>query len=123
MLAGRRLRRLMRETIRAIMKEFVTAISARSMMEGWLKTCWRVSPFVKMPIMGGSRIRARKTSIAARYMAYFRAFFDDNAFRTSLILRLYSKSPLQFYLQLLFFCGINVSLQSPEPSSLSIRPF
>jgi len=84
------------ETRRAIMKEFVTAMSARFMSEGWLKTCWRVSLFVKIPMIGGSRIKLRKIMIAARYMVYFNGFFDDSAFRASLILRLYSDSPLQF---------------------------
>jgi len=44
-------------------------------------------------MMGGSKINARKTITAARYIAYFNAFFDDSAFRTSEILRRNSEAP------------------------------
>ena len=55
-----------KETTRAIMNEFVTAISERFMSEGWSKTVCIMSNFVKIPMIGGSRIRARKIIIAAR---------------------------------------------------------
>lgn len=54
------------DTSKAIMNEFVIAISARSMSTGWLKICCMALNLVKIPIMGGSRIRARKIIIAAR---------------------------------------------------------
>jgi hypothetical protein len=53
-------------TLKAIMKEFLMAVSAVFIRAGWLMTFWMVDVFVKMPIIGGIRIIARKTIIAKR---------------------------------------------------------
>ena len=78
---------------------------------------------------GGSKINPRKTITAARYMAYFNAFFDDSAFRTSEILRRYSKTHSNFTTcflinSTLFFVALKVSSLFPfEPHRLTIRTF
>jgi hypothetical protein len=108
-----------KETSKAIMKEFVTAMRERFMSDGWLKTVCMVSNLVKIPMIGGSKIKARKIMIAARYMVYFNGFFDDSAFRVSLILRLYSESPLRFCL-MHYYCFLFLYLQHQRsPCNLS----
>jgi len=53
-------------TVKAIMKEFLMAVNAVFMRAGWLVTPLMVDVFVRMPIIGGIRIIARKTIIANR---------------------------------------------------------
>ena len=53
-------------TDKAIMKEFLIAVYAVFISAGWLMTFWIVGVLIRMPIMGGIKIIARKTATAER---------------------------------------------------------
>jgi hypothetical protein len=53
-------------TDKAIMKEFLMAVYAVFISADWLMTFWIVDDLIRMPMMGGIRIIAKKTATTER---------------------------------------------------------
>ena len=62
------------------MNELEMAPNAWFISAGWSTTFWSEPTFVKMPIMGGIKISAKKMMMADRYSVYFKGFFEDQEF-------------------------------------------
>lgn len=91
------------ETIRAIINELNIAPKARLTSSGWSRMFWMVLNFVKIPITGGIRIRAKNMMTAERYTVYFSGFFVDQRF---------SSLERSGTLMLLFFRGLLLKRKS-----------